>query len=335
MMDATQSLAAQYGAAAVCTGMGVPKASFYRARQMPVQLHTVKQPRRSPLALSQGERDAALDLLHEPEYADLSPHAVYAILLDKGRYLASVATLYRILRASFETRPRRNELTHPPYAKPELLATRPGEVWSWDITKIKGPAKSVHYHLYVILDIFSRYVVGWMLADRESEDLAVALIGQTCEKEQIDAGQLTLHADRGASMRSKPVAFLLADLGVIKSHSRPYTSDDNPYSESQFKTMKYRPGFPARFESIEAARAFCQTFFTWYNQEHRHSGIGYVTKRAMHVGDAKDVYDKRAQVLKAAFAVHPNRFKNALPLPPPIPATAGINMPKPLQENDE
>lgn len=327
-MTAASSLALTLGAAPACKGMGVSRATYYRAHRPRAPLHIVRRPRRSPLALDETEREAVRDVLYAPEYVDIAPATVYALLLDIGIYLASVSTLYRILRAASATRPRRNELTHPAYAKPELLATKPCEVWSWDITKLKGPVKSAHFHLYVILDIFSRCVVGWMIADCESDELAKALIAQTCDKQGIEPGQLTLHADRGASMRSKLVADLLVDLNVIKSHSRPYISDDNPYSESQFKTMKYRPNFPDRFDSLAQARAFCQTFFSWYNDEHRHSGIGYMTPAAMHSGAAIAIHDQRALVLQNAFLQNPNRFKHCRPRPPDLPTEAGINMPK-------
>jgi putative transposase len=334
-MTAASGLALTLGATAACKGMGVSRATYYRARSSRVPLHTVRQPRRSPLALGTAERQHVLDALHAPEYVDSAPHTVYARLLDDGIYLASVSTFYRLLRKAGGTRSRRDELVHPAYTRPELLATKPCEVWSWDITKIKGPAKSAHFHLYVILDIFSRCVVGWMIAGWEAAELAKALIADACDKHSIAKGQLTLHADRGASMRSKPVADLLADLGVIKSHSRPYVSDDNPFSESQFKTMKYRPNFPARFQSIEEARSFCQTFFAWYNYEHRHSGIGYMTPAAMHAGVANAIYDQRAVVLQNAFARHPNRFKHRRPHPPALPTVVGINMPKPVPGDDE
>lgn len=328
-MAATFTLVEELGVRAACTGMGLPRGTYYRARsEARSALHTVRRPRRSPLALSESERQEVIDMLHSPAYVDVAPRTAYAMLLDAGIFLASVSTFYRILRACSGTRRRRDELVHPAYARPELLANRPCEVWSWDITKIKGPVKSAHFHLYVILDIFSRYVVGWMIADRESDQLAVALIGHTCDQEAIVPGQLTLHADRGASMRSKLVADLLVDLNVVKSHSRPYTSDDNPYSEAQFKTMKYRPGFPERFHSLVQARAFCQTFFAWYNYEHRHSGIGYMTPAAVHHDVAKIIYEQRDQVLKGAFSRHPNRFKNRHPRPPALPTEAGINMPK-------
>lgn len=335
-MEATASLVGEMGVRAACAGMGLPRASYYRARrEARSEPHTVRRPRRSPLALNELERQDVIDVLHSPEYVDVAPRTAYAMLLDAGIFLASVSTFYRILRACSGTRGRRNELTHPAYAKPELLATQACEVWSWDITKLKGPVKSAHFHLYVILDIFSRYVVGWMIADRESDDFAEALIGHTCDKEGIVPGQLTLHADRGAAMRSKLVADLLVDLNVVKSHSRPYTSDDNPYSEAQFKTMKYRPGFPERFDSLAEARAFCHTFFDWYNYEHRHSGIGYMTPAAVHTGVAPIIYQQRDQVLKNAFSQHPNRFKNRRPKPPTLPTEAGINMPRTIEPVDE
>ena len=328
-MEAASELVAAMGVRAACVGMGLARSSYYRTRRESRQaLHTVRRPRRSPLALSEGERQEVIDVLHSPEHVDVAPRTAYAMLLDAGIFLASVSTFYRILRACSGTRGRRDELVHPAYARPELLATRACEVWSWDITKLKGPVKSAHFHLYVILDIFSRYVVGWMIADRESDKLAEALIGHTCDKEGIVPGQLTLHADRGAAMRSKLVADLLVDLDVVKSHSRPYTSDDNPYSEAQFKTMKYRPGFPERFHSLDEARAFCPTFFAWYNYEHRHSGIGYMTPAAVHNDVAKIIYEQRDQVLQNAFSRHPNRFKNTYPRPPALPTEAGINMPK-------
>ena len=326
-MSTASAMAAHIGIAPACLALGVSRATFYRAQQA-VAMSYPRRPRpRSPLALSEPEREAILELLHAPAYVNLSPRTVFAMLLDAGRYLASVSSFYRILRAAGEVRPRRNELTHPPYAKPELLASGPRQLWSWDITKLKGPAKWVHYHLYVILDVFSRYVVGWMLAPRESAELAQELIAATCAKEAIPPAQLTLHADRGTSMRSKPVALLLADLGVTKSHSRPHVSDDNPYSESQFRTLKYQPEFPERFASEEHARAFCQAFFHWYNHDHRHSGIGYMTPAAVHSGRALALYQARQVVLMQAFAEHPQRFKGRQPMPPALPTQVGINLP--------
>jgi putative transposase len=257
---------------------------------------------------------------------------VYATLLDEGMYLASQRTMYRILAAAAEVRERRNQLRHPAYAKPELLATGPNELWSWDITKLKGPAKWTYYHLYVILDVFSRYAPGWMVARRESAALAERLIADTLAKEGIVPGQLVLHADRGTSMRSKPVALLLADLGVERTHSRPHVSNDNPYSESAFRTLKYRPAFPARFGSIEDARAFCRDFFSWYNTEHRHSGIGLLTPADVHHGRAAEVTAARAVTLARAYAAHPERFVRQPPQPPQLPTAVWINPPARKEE---
>ena len=282
-----------------------------------------------PRALSVAEQQAVRDVLHSERFQDAAPAAVYATLLDEGTYLASERTMYRLLAAKGETRPRRDQLVHPTYARPELLATAPNQLWSWDITKLLGPAKWTYFYLYVILDVYSRYVVGWMVAHREQAELAERLIAETIAKQAVPPGQLTLHADRGSSMTSKPVAFLLADLGVTKTHSRPHVSNDNPYSEAQFKTLKYRPGFPNRFASIEEARAFCQDFFRWYNAEHRHSGIGLLAPEVVHSGQAQAAYDARAQVLAAAHAAHPERFVRQAPRPPQLPTAAWINPPKP------
>ncbi len=224
-------------------------------------------------------------------------------------------------------RERRDQLTHPAYERPELIAKRPNETWSWDITKLLGPRRWTYYYLYVILDVFSRYAVGWTVQERESAAVAEALIAQACEQQRIEPGQLTVHADRGSSMRSKPVAFLLADLGVTRTHSRPYTSTDNPYSEAQFKTLKYRPGFPARFDSIEHARAFCRTFFGWDNHTHRHSGIGLMSPATVHLGRAKEARAARQRVLDAAFRANPERFVRGAPKPPTLPRAAWINKP--------
>ena len=272
------------------------------------------------------------EVLHAPRFVDAAPAEVAATLLDEGVYLASERTMYRILAEAGQTGERRNQLIHPRHARPELLATRPNELWSWDITKLLGPATWTYFYLYVILDVFSRYVVGWMVAHAEQAVLAELLLAATCAKQQILPGTLTVHADRGSSMTSKPVAFLLADLGVTKTHSRPHVSNDNPYSESQFKTLKYRPGFPDRFGSIQDARAFCQRFFGWYNREHRHSGIAMMTPEAIHYGHAVQVHRARAQVLAAAYAAHPERFVGKPPAPKPLPTAVWINPPEPTQE---
>lgn len=269
-----------------------------------------------------------LAILHEDRFVDLAPSEVYATLLDEGVYLCSIRTMYRILAANSQVRERRDQLTHPAYAKPELLATGPNQVWSWDITKLKGPAKWSYFQLYVIIDIFSRGVVGWMLADRESAHLASKLITETCQRHGIQPGTLTLHADRGSAMTAKATGHLLADLGITKTHSRPYQSNDNPYSESQFKTMKYRPEFPDRFGSIQDARAFCRRFFDWYNNRHHHSGIGLLTPQQVHSGRAGQVHRQRQIVLDAAHARHPNRFVRTAPQAPAMPTAAWINPPE-------
>jgi putative transposase len=268
-----------------------------------------------------------LDLVHEERFVDMSVSQVFATALDEGNYICSRRTMYRVVAARDEVRERRDQLRRPVYTKPELLACAPNQVWSWDITKIKGPAKWNYFHLYVIIDIFSRKVVGWMIAHRESAKLAKKFIAETIAKERIPPGQLTVHADRGSSMTSKDVAFLLADLGVTKTHSRPHVSNDNPYSEAQFKTLKYRPDFPERFGSIEDARAFCQRFFDWYNNSHRHSGIAWMTPADVHQGRAGIVREKRAITLGRAYLEHPERFVRHPPKPPELPAAAWINPP--------
>ena len=254
-------------------------------------------------------------------------------MLDEGQYLCSTRTMYRVLDEDGASRERRDQLTHPAYRKPELLATAPNQLWSWDITKLRGPVKWTYYYLYVILDVFSRYVVGWMIAPREAAALATKLIEETCEKYTIQADQLTIHADRGSSMRSKPVAFLLADLSITKTHSRPYTSNDNPYSESQFRTMKYRPEFPDRFGCLQDSHAFCQRFFPWYNDDHRHSGIGMLTPAMVHFGQAPAIREKRQAVLDTAYLAHPDRFVRRPPIPLPLPKEVWINKPQSSDEN--
>ncbi len=332
-------LAPRLGVRAASDALGIAQASYYRrhrtspppARPAPIAHRDRPQPR----ALSAAEQEAILDELHSARFADMSPTEVWAILLDEGRYLASIATFYRLLRRAGETRERRRQATHPATVKPELIATEPNTVWSWDITKLRGPAKWTYYYLYVILDIYSRYAVGWMVASRESAALAEVLIRHTCTKQGIGAHQLTLHADRGSSMTSKPVAFLLADLGVTQSHSRPHVSDDNPFSEAQFKTLKYRPDFPTRFGSIEAARLHCQRFFAWYNDEHRHTGLGLHVPADVHYGTADAVRDKRAGVLTTAFAAHPERFVGKPPEPPALPTGSAINPPNNSEETTQ
>lgn len=327
-MSAVEQLATTSGVAAVCAGLGVSRASYYRkqkSKHQPAPKPKVKP--KSARALSDAERHQVLEILHSERFVDQSPQEVYASLLDEGIFLCSIRTLYRILAEHAEVRERRHQLRHPTYAKPELLATGANQLWSWDITKLHGPYKWTYYYLYVILDVFSRYVVGWMVAHRESAALAEHLIEQTLQKQQVQPGQLTLHADRGASMTSKAVALLLSDLGVTKTHSRPYVSNDNPFSESQFKTLKYQPQFPQQFGSIEDARTFCQSFFDWYNNDHHHSGIGLLTPAMLHYGQAQTVTQQRQQVLQAAYLTHPERFVRGLPLPPAVPTQVWINPP--------
>ena len=268
-----------------------------------------------------------LDLLRSPRFVDQAPAEIYATLLDEGTYHCSVSTLYRILHANNEVCTRRKQLRHPVYTKPELLAVRPNEVWSWDITKLKGPAKWTYFYLYVIIDIFSRRVVGWCIADAESAALFTALFDDTIAKHDVPPGQLTLHADRGGPMKAKATAFLLADLGVTKSHSRPHVSNDNPFSESHFKTLKYQPRFPKCFGCIEDARQFCREFFAWYNQAHHHAGLGLMTPDQVHYGQTDEIHAARQITLNAAFAAHPERFVKRPPTPPNKPTAAWINPP--------
>jgi putative transposase len=311
------------GVSPLCAALGLPRASYYRRLAPRLALHR-PTPRR---ALSPVEIQAVLTQLHSPRFADLAPSEVYATLLDEGTYLCSERSMYRILAAHHEVRERRDQLRHPDYKQPELLATAPNQVWSWDITKLLGPRRWVYFHLYVILDIFSRYVVGWMVADRETAALAKKLIHETCRRQRIVRNTLTLHADRGASMRSKPVALLLSDLGVTKTHSRPHVSNDNPFSEAQFKTLKYRPHFPERFGSIQDARANSAVFFPWYNTEHHHSGLALLTPHEVHHGLGSQRIVARAAVLSAAFRANPERFVSGHPTPQPSPAAVWINPP--------
>jgi len=329
-MRAAGSLAHHVGVAGACATLVIPRASFYRWRNRDDGSVKDRQSRPAPpLALTHTERQDVLDVLHSERFVDQAPRDVYASLLDEGTYLCSVRTMYRILEAHQEVRERRNQRRHPCYTKPELLATAPNQVWSWDITKLKGPVKWTYYYLYVILDIFSRYVVGWMIARRELAALAKKLIEESCIKQGIQWDQMIIHSDRGSSMTSKPVALLLADLGVTKSHSRPYVSNDNPYSESHFKTMKYRPEFPERFGSLEDSRSFGHIFFPWYNTEHYHSGIGFLTPEDVHYGRAEQIIKEREKVLKIAFEKHPHRFKGKIPQPMAVPKAAWINKPSP------
>ena len=341
-MDAVTHLSPAVGVVAACDTLGVARASFYRQRPIfgpsasPAPDPALPAERAAPArSLSPSERAGVLTVLHEERFQDRSPAAVQATLLDEGRYLCSVRTIYRILQQEGESGERRDQLVHPAYQKPELLATGPNQLWSWDITKLRGPVKWTYYYLYVVLDVFSRYVTCWMVATRESAELAAQFLEEAIGKHPVPAGQLTIHADRGRVMKSKAVAFLMADLGVTKSHSRPYVSDDNPYSESQFRTMKYRPEFPNRFGCIQDSRAFCQQFFQWYNEEHRHSGIGLLAPAVVHFGEAQTALDYRQVVLDAAYHAHPDRFVRRPPKPLPLPSEVWINKPVPSGEKTD
>ncbi len=313
---------------AACAALGLARASIYRSKVVLSEEVNPKSPRPSPpRTLSQNERDGVLDVLRSDAYVDQAPAEVYASLIDQGRYPCSIRTMYRLLAESGELTERRRIVHHPVYAKPELIAEAPNQVWTWDITKLKGPRPWTYFYLYVIIDIFSRRVVAWVIGDAESAALFKPLFNEAVRKQAVPEGQLTLHADRGGPMRAKATALMLADLGVTKSHSRPYTSNDNPFSESHFKTLKYQPQFPARFGSIEDAKGFCRAFFKWYNHEHHHAGIGLMTPDQVHTGLADQIHAARQTTLDVAFAKNPDRFVNKRPEPPQKPTTAWINPP--------
>ncbi|MGH9316585.1 MAG: IS3 family transposase [Thermoanaerobaculia bacterium] len=329
LMAAAEEVARRVGVAPACEVLSVCRATLYRRRQP----RRESSPRpRSPRALAPAERQAVLDSLHAERFVDKAPAQIWAELLDRGTYHCSIRTMYRILAREGELRERRDQLRHPRHATPRLLATGPNRVWSWDITKLLGPAKWTSYYLYVLLDIFSRYVVGWMVALREAAALAHRLIEESCGKQGIVAGRLTVHADRGSSMTSKPVALLLADLGITKTHGRPRVSNDNPYSEAQFKTLKYCPQFPDRFGGLEHARAFCHDFFRYYNTTHRHSGLALMTPESVHYGRTEPILAARRAALRAAYDSHPERFVRGVPEPKSAPSEVWINQPEPLLE---
>jgi putative transposase len=337
-MDSALQLSLSVGIVAACDHLGVSRSTLYRNRPIfdrprprvdnsAVELTVPPPSTRQARALSPGECSETLEILHQERFQDCAPAAIHATLLDEGRYVCSPRTMYRILDRQGECRERRDQLVNPVYHKPELLATKPNEVWSWDITKLRGPVKWTYFYLYVVIDVFSRLVTGWLVADRESAELAKEFLEESIKKHGVPPGQLNIHADRGKVMRSKPVAFMLADLGVTKTHSRPYVSDDNPFSESHFHTLKSRPGFPDRFGSIQDARAFCHQFFPWYNNDHRHSGVAMLTPANVHFGDADAVLAQRQAVLSQAYADHPERFVGKPPAPAKLPTAVWINKP--------
>ncbi|MEU4645813.1 IS3 family transposase [Micromonospora sp. NPDC023814] len=324
MSEAFDALTPLVGVAGACRLTGRSRATHYRRQQPPVVSRPLRPKTPPPSTLTPAERQQVLDLLHRDEYAEMSVAQVWARELDQGVYWCSQSTMYRILRQAGESRERRRQATHPPRTIPQLAATGPSQVWSWDITRLKTTARGVFYHLYVIIDVYSRYVVGWHVATGEDSMLAREVIDDAIARNRVRPE--VLHADRGSSMTSKPVAELLADLDVTRSYSRPRVSNDNPYSEAQFKTLKYCPAFPDRFDSLHHAREFCTEFFTYYNHEHRHSGIGLHTPASVHYGTAGDVHGQRQATLDAAWRAHPDRFTRR-PRPPALPNTVWINKP--------
>lgn len=326
MIQAVESLTTTIGVSSACELVGVPRSSLYRTRQP----QTPPIPRPTPArALTSAERNEVRHLLNSDRFVDQTPRQVYATLLDEETYLCHWRTMYRILEAHQEVKERRSQRRHPPVAKPQLETTGPRQLWSWDITKLKGPAKWQHYYLYVILDVYSRFVVGWLLAEAESAELAKILITATCQREGIQPEQLGLHSDRGPAMQSKTIAQLLIDLEVAQTFARPYTPNDNAYSEAQFKTFKYRPGFPERFASLVEARAWVQVFVYWYNYQHYHSALGLLTPAVVHHGQAQQIQTQRQQVLAAAYQTHPERFVRGQPTVVELPTSVWINRPPP------
>ncbi len=324
-MAAAEQLGRATDMVSACRALNVPRASLYRARKPPRNQQPSKKP---PRALSEAEEQRVLSTLGAPHFVDKAPASVYAELVDSGTYLCSVRTMYRILTRHKLVRERRNQLRHPKYAPPELLAERPNQLWSWDITKLKGTRPYEYYFLYTMIDVYSRCVVGWLVMERESSDLARLLIAHACNAQSIEPNMLTIHADNGAAMIAKPVAWMLESMGIAKTHSRPHVSNDNPFIESHFKTLKYRPTFPKQFGCMEDARDFLRDFYQWYNHEHRHSGIAYLTPAEVHGGKAKDCLSKRGATLCTAFMAHPERFVKGCPRAPTLPESVWINPPK-------
>lgn len=336
-MDAVEQVAPELGVAEACRVIGVPRSSFYRHRRPPrgqsciIERPPTRAPQR-PNALSADERASILDACRAARFVDASPMQIYFTLLDEGTYLGSWRSYYRVLAGHGEIRERRDQLRHPNHPIPRLKATGPNEVWTWDVTKLLGPAKWNYYYLYVLLDLYSRYAVGFTVASADTAAIARWLISETLDKYGVDPRSLTIHSDRGASQTAKPVAHLMADLGITKSLSRPRVSNDNPFSEAHFKTLKYRPAFPDRFQTKEHAGEFCRSFMRWYNQDHRHSGIGYMTPADVYFGRTDQIHTVRAAALNAAFASHPERFVRKPPEPPVLPEVVWINRPVETEE---
>lgn len=333
MLRAAEELAQVTGMAEACRLLGIPRSTLYRMRRPEQEppgverLESSRQPRQSVRALTNAERAAVRDVLNSERFQDQSPRQVYATLLDENEYLCHWRTMYRVLEEHDEVRERRNQLRHPSYARPELLATGPNQLWSWDITRMRGPVTWSYYYLYVMLDVFSRYIVAWLLAEQESATLAQELVAAAYAKQTIEPGQLTIHADRGAPMMAKSMAMLMSDLGINESHSRPHVSDDNPYSEAHFHTVKYRPDYPDRFGCLGDARSWCEGFFPWYNNEHHHSALHLLTPADVHYGRAEEKLAQRQEVLQQAYAAHPERFVNGPPTVSQLSAAVWINRP--------
>jgi putative transposase len=327
MIQIVEGLSQRMSVRRACQALGLSHQTLYRSRRVGQVRGPAKNTPGHRRALNSEEKAQVRNSLNSERFVDQAPREIYATLLDEGTYLCSVSSMYRILRENQEVCERRNQLRHPAFAKPELLATGPNQVWTWDITKLLGPVKWTYFYLYVLLDLFSRFVVGWLIAPRESTELAEVLIAETSARQNIQPQQLTLHADRGAAMVAKPLAALLADLGVSESHSRPHVSNDNPFSEAQFKTMKYQPTYPRRFGSLPDARSWAHGFFPWYNFEHHHSGLGLMTPAAVHFGQAAQLLQHRQAVLQQAFVLHPQRFVKGVPKPPTLPTAVWINPP--------
>lgn len=327
MKAAVDELAPHVGMRAACDALGVPRSTAYRWQRPPTS--GPRRPRPRPArALSEGERAKVLEVLHSERFVDKAPATVHATLLDDHEYLCHPRTMYRILASEHEVRERRDRLRHPTYARPELLATAPNQVWTWDVTWLRGPTKYTYYPLYTIIDLYSRFNPGWMLAHEESGELAAKLIRETCRRQGIEPGSLTIHADRGPVPKGKTVKQLLQDLEITPSFSRPRVSNDNPFSEAEFHTLKSRSDFPDRFEGFEHARAHCGAFFPWYNEEHRHCGIAYLTPADVHYGRAPEILAQRQAVMDRVFAEHPERFVAGRPTVPALPKAVWINPPE-------
>lgn len=331
MIESAESLAKPMGVAAACETIGVPRSSLYRNRQPKQEPAARPTPSR---ALSSAERNEVRQLLNSERFVDQAPRQVYASLLDEDRYLCHWRTMYRILASHAEVKERRNQRQHPPTAKPQLETSAPNQLWSWDITQLKGPVKGHHYYLYLILDVYSRFVVGWLLAESESAQLAEILITTTCQRQGIQPDQLGLHSDRGPAMKAKTIAQLLIDLEVAQTFARPYTPNDNAFSEAHFKTLKYRPGFPEQFASFAEARSWVQAFVQWYNYQHYHAALGLLTPAVVHHGQTQQVQTQRQHVLDCAYQAHPERFVRGQPTVSQLPSSVWIN-PPPNSEQKE